>query len=56
VSERGGFGMLPELGYSPVNRYLPPRKPPVIEVDAEPTPRTGLLERLQALTAHLIRR
>ena len=25
VAERGGFGMLPELGYKPVNQYLPPR-------------------------------
>ena len=23
--ERGGQGLLPELGYQPVNRYLPPR-------------------------------
>jgi Fe-S-cluster-containing dehydrogenase component len=27
VAERGGFGMLPELGYKPVNQYLPPRTP-----------------------------
>lgn len=25
VAERGGFGLQPELGYRPVNRYLPPR-------------------------------
>ena len=29
--ERGGFGLLEELGYGPVNRYLPPREPPRIE-------------------------
>ena len=28
VAERGGFGLLEELGYKPVNRYLPPRSPP----------------------------
>jgi len=28
VAERGGFGLLEELGYKPVNRYLPPRPPP----------------------------
>jgi Fe-S-cluster-containing dehydrogenase component len=56
VRERQGFGMLPELGYGPVNRYLPPRKAPVIEVDAWPTPRVGLLDRLQSLAAGLIRR
>jgi Fe-S-cluster-containing dehydrogenase component len=25
VAERGGYELLPELGYKPVNRYLPPR-------------------------------
>lgn len=25
VAERGGYALLPELGYKPVNRYLPPR-------------------------------
>jgi Fe-S-cluster-containing dehydrogenase component len=25
VRERGGFDLLPELGYKPVNKYLPPR-------------------------------
>ena len=25
TAERGGFGLMPELGYAPVNRYLPPR-------------------------------
>ena len=25
VAERGGFGLLAELGYQPTNRYLPPR-------------------------------
>ena len=26
VAEREGFGLMPELGYNPVNRYLPPRE------------------------------
>ena len=26
--DRGGFGLLSELGYAPVNQYLPPRAPP----------------------------
>jgi Fe-S-cluster-containing dehydrogenase component len=26
VAERGGIALMPELGYKPVNRYLPPRK------------------------------
>ena len=25
VAERGGFDLLPEFGYKPVNKYLPPR-------------------------------
>jgi Fe-S-cluster-containing dehydrogenase component len=25
VRERGGYALMPELGYSPTNRYLPPR-------------------------------
>jgi len=25
VTERGGFDLMPELGYAPVNKYLPPR-------------------------------
>lgn len=25
VAERGGVALMPELGYAPVNRYLPPR-------------------------------
>ena len=25
VAERGGVPLMPELGYAPVNRYLPPR-------------------------------
>jgi len=30
VAEREGYGMLPELGYKPVNRYLPPRRSPLV--------------------------
>ena len=26
VAERGGFDLLPEFGYKPVNKYLPPRE------------------------------
>jgi Fe-S-cluster-containing dehydrogenase component len=48
VREREGFQMLPELGYKPVNRYLPPRKPPEITVDRSPAPRTSLVDRLKA--------
>jgi hypothetical protein len=34
TAERGGFGLLPELGYAPVNRYLPPRqREPMLDAD-----------------------
>jgi sulfite dehydrogenase (quinone) subunit SoeB len=26
VSERGGYDLLPQLGYKPTNKYLPPRE------------------------------
>ena len=35
-AERGGQGLMPELGYNPVNRYLPPRNHadvPTMDVD-----------------------
>ena len=31
VEERQGYDLLPELGYKPVNKYLPPRQRPVGE-------------------------
>ena len=48
VAARGGFGLLEELGYKPVNRYLPPRTPPVVPVDETPAPSSGALQRLIA--------
>jgi Fe-S-cluster-containing dehydrogenase component len=44
VAERGGFGMLPELGYKPVNQYLPPRASP--EVPQNKTPLQQLVDKL----------
>jgi len=38
VAARGGFGLLDELGYKPVNRYLPPRTPPAVAVKAAAPP------------------
>ena len=54
TAERGGFGLLPELGYAPVSRYLPPRRPqPVIDADDA----RALLERgLASLASPVIRR
>ncbi len=41
VAERGGYGLMPELDYKPVNRYLPPRRAP--KVDAGPPRDAGPL-------------
>jgi Fe-S-cluster-containing dehydrogenase component len=39
VAERGGQPLMPELGYKPVNSYLPPRrKPDPMPVEDAPTP------------------
>ncbi len=32
VRERGGYAMMPEVGYNPVNKYLPPRERPAAPV------------------------
>lgn len=32
--ERGGAGLMGELGYKPVNQYLPPRAAPVVDVSS----------------------
>ena len=54
TAERGGFGLMPELGYAPVNQYLPPRElKPVIGADDV----KALLERgLASLASPVIRR
>lgn len=36
VAERGGVALMPELGYAPVNRYLPPRPRRGSDADAAP--------------------
>jgi len=54
TAERGGFGLMPELGYAPVNRYLPPRQPqPVL---GEDDPRALLERGLASLASPVIRR
>lgn len=54
TAERGGFAVLPELGYKPVNRYLPPRQPkPVLSEEDQ----RALLDRgLASLASPVIRR
>jgi Fe-S-cluster-containing dehydrogenase component len=49
-AERGGFGLLESLGYKPVNRYLPPRTPPKVDVERPAAaPPAGALARLASL-------
>jgi Fe-S-cluster-containing dehydrogenase component len=56
VAEREGFGMLPELGYKPVNRYLPKRSAPQV-VAAETRPAVpSLTERLAGWVNKLVER
>jgi Fe-S-cluster-containing dehydrogenase component len=31
VAARGGYDLMPEMGYKPVNKYLPPRKRASVE-------------------------
>ena len=41
VAARGGFDLMPEMGYQPTNKYLPPRRKtsaPSCGVTAEPAP------------------
>ncbi len=40
VAERGGYDLLPDMGYKPVNKYLPPRprRAPQQETDTAATP------------------
>jgi Fe-S-cluster-containing dehydrogenase component len=46
VAERGGFALMPEFGYQPVNRYLPPRprRDGTTAAPAESAPRAETLD------------
>ncbi|GHA82703.1 4Fe-4S dicluster domain-containing protein [Cognatilysobacter bugurensis] len=44
VAERGGVGLMPELGYEPVNRYLPPRPRRAGPVDEAQAPAEETLD------------
>ena len=61
VARRGGADLLPELGYKPVNKYLPPRpermapRPPVDD-RPEPPDHTPAGERLLRWVDRLLSR
>jgi len=46
VKERGGYQLMPELGYAPTNRYLPPRQREAAPVAEQVSGSTGLLDKL----------
>jgi len=57
VKERGGFDLLPEMGYKPTNKYLPPRKRrDHAEEGREALPKSdgSLMDRLFALADSLL--
>ena len=41
VAERGGYDLMPEMGYRPTNKYLPPRTP-VVSAAAVPAAEVGV--------------
>jgi hypothetical protein len=51
--ERDGGALMPSLGYRPVNRYLPPRAPAVVDVSRQPSAPT-LRERLASLVNRVV--
>ena len=57
VKERGGFDLLPEIGYQPTNKYLPPRtRRDQAEEGREALPKSdgSLMDRLFALADSLL--
>jgi len=47
VAARGGADLMPELGYRPVNKYLPPRRGRPYGEDCAPAPLTALVAEAQ---------
>jgi hypothetical protein len=58
VSDRGGFDLLEEFGYKPVNKYLPPREPATAAATASTSSETveEPRDRLERLFAWIDRR
>ena len=60
VAEREGVALMPELGYGPVNRYLPPRPRRGgngrDDGDADSTPTSGIAHSLQRWLGRALRR
>jgi Fe-S-cluster-containing dehydrogenase component len=57
VAERGGYDLLPEMGYNPVNKYLPPRArrdATTLPAEVLPKPDGSPMERLFAWADNLL--
>ena len=54
VRERGGYALMPELGYNPTNQYLPPRTAKPIPIDGLGKP--GFKEKLKGLVNRVVKR
>jgi len=48
VAARGGRDLMPELGYRPTNKYLPPRRARRYDDDAAPQPLSALVAAAKA--------
>jgi len=54
--ERGGYSMMPELGYQPTNQYLPPRTANRVDTTDVERPARGLGERLKNWVNQIVAR
>ena len=54
VAERGGVALMPELGYKPVNRYLPPRPRRTGDGETSDTPAAAGIENIGTRWLHRI--
>ncbi len=54
TAERGGGGLMDDLGYRPVNRYLPPRAPAEVDTSAQRARAPSLKARLGALVNRIV--
>lgn len=55
VRDRRGYDLMPEMGYQPVNKYLPPRARPVVPEDQRVARNAGQPSRAEKGFAELLR-
>jgi Fe-S-cluster-containing dehydrogenase component len=54
VRERGGYQLMPELGYNPTNHYLPVRK--ATPISTENMGKAGFKDRLKGIANRIVKR